>query len=901
MSEPFFEESNHRRSHSRAEERARADLAAELAFHFETTVDELLASGMTRDEAEREALRRFGDVAEHRRRIERIDDRRLLSGRLEQLFDTLSLNIRYALRGLRRTPGFTACVIVTLALGIGLNATMFEILDRLLLSPPPHVADARRVRTLYVELASANPRRSGQRIPVAFSYPDYVDLLATRSFDALAVTRRYFSAAGQGKYGRHLAVMAASGAYFELLGVRPRLGRLFGDTDDQPSAQPSVVLSYRQWKQYLGGDPQAIGRSLQIGSLHCVIIGIAPPGFAGVSLEPIDAWVPIHVVNPDLPNGSTAASRHNHQLQALGRLASGVSAEVAEQEATILHRAATATVKGYDPEARIGSRSILPTEGAYRQGSQHLSVWLAGVAVIVLLISAANVANLLTARGLQRRREIAVRVALGVGRWRLGGQFLTESLVLASLATVTSLLVWRWGGSYLRSAILPPLGWEESWTDPRMWAVMGLSCLLAGLFTGLVPTLRLPVRNVADDLRLRGVDRRAGSWLRSSLQLAQAALCIVLLVGAASFVKSLGEVNALDLGLDPKDVSILELEPEPGDDVALDQIYDRLVHRLSDTPGVVAAAAATGLPLRYSVGHAPRIPGRNRDSIPRLESGGPYFYQVGREYFRTLDLRILRGRGFDESDDQPGAPRVAIVNQTMATLFWPGEEALGKCLLIGSGEAPCSQVVGIVENSRRGQIVEEEQLLYYAPLKQSSGNTPIRGLLVKVDDDSRNWGSMLADMALSVPEIRLVEVTPLNQRLDPQKKTWQLGALLFSAFAVFALVVAAVGLYSILAFDIAQRKHELGIRSALGATAKRLMSMVLADAMRIALLGLSLGVAIVLLFGDAIQDLLFQTSPHDPALIGAAVAVLLLSAVLAGILPAWRAGRSDPVVALRAE
>lgn len=589
-------------------------------------------------------------------------------------------------------------------------------------------------------------------------------------------------------------------------------------------------------------------------------------------------------------------------MMAVARLAEGADVGAAEAEATRLHlngRRDEVDVGRYPAEARILLAPLVAAEGPSASEEAAVARWLAGVSLIVLLIACANVTNLLLARSTRRRREVAVRLALGVPRGRLVGLMTAESLVLALAGGIFAVILARWGGELVRSALLPGVYFPAAAVNGRVLAFTLVASLFAGVAAGLVPAVQGSRADVTRDLGDAARGSSAGrSRLRSFLTVFQAAMSVVLLVGAGLFVRSLHELRSLDLGLDTDRLllAMIEFRSDDLDDQARNALYDEAIRRVQDLP-VVESAAATGVPFQWGMATGLSVPGI--DSIPRLPGGGPYYYPVTPGYFVTVGVRILRGRGIEASDG-PGDRKVAVVSETMARTIWPEQEALGECLLVGRDTEECTTVIGVAEDAARGGYQDRPFMAYYLPIGQmdraSSGlYVRVRG---NVDAAARAVAPVLRGFS---PEVRYANVRSLEEILSPQARSWTLGATMFSVFGLLALVLSAIGLYGVLAFDVAQRTRELGIRTALGAEQARLLGRVLVQGARLGLVGVVLGLGTAYVAAPYASELLFQVSPRDPGVLASVAGMLVAVSVLASLVPGFRATRVDPVEALRSE
>jgi predicted permease len=536
-----------------------------------------------------------------------------------------------------------------------------------------------------------------------------------------------------------------------------------------------------------------------------------------------------------------------------------------------------------------------------------VSRWLLGVAVVVLLIACANVANLLLARGITRRREIAVRLALGIDRGRLLRLLLAESTLLACAGGVTAIGLAYAGSRVMQSTLLRDFAWPGAAIDARVLAFTALVALFTGVMVGLIPALRASRPNVTGALAGSG---RGGvplrSRLRSTLVMAQAALSVILLVGAGLFVRSLWKIQNLDLGMQPDRVAVASISwpaspngpPDDAERVRRKQIITRALDRAQRTPGIQHAAIAVGTPFVSGFRVDLKVPGR--DSIPTLPGGGPFVSAVTSGYFATVGTPLLRGRVFEPSEGET-TERVAIVNETMAKALWPSDDALGKCIVAGDGETRCSRVVGVVADARRFGLREKPAMQYYLPLGQESGFGGANLLVRPVAEVPTVLEPLRRILVEVAPDLLFARVRTLHEELDPQIRPWRLGATMFGIFGVVAMLVAAIGLYSVIAYAVTQRRHELGVRIALGAQAGNIVALVVRSGMTTTMIGLAIGIVGALAAGRWIESLLFETSARDPVVLAGVVVMLGVVSIVATLVPAGRAARVDPMNALRAE
>ena len=884
----------------------------EIEHHVQLTVESLVAAGYTAEDARAEALHRLGDAPSldhvHRRLLpsaQRREDRM----RFQQRMGAIGDDTRYALRQLRRAPGFAAAVIITFALGIGANATMFGLVDRLLLREPMHVADPERV----VELAATWPRPDGSPVNQrTVPYPTYKALRgALLQEGAEEVGASAWSvldlSLGRGESARRAAGVLVSASFFPTLGVRPARGRFFLPEEDvEPVGAPVAVISHALWKRMYGGADSAIGRAVEIGQRSYTIIGVAPKGFSGAELRSVDVWLLISgAEGMRFPGQTWATATDATWIRVFVRIAPGVTAERIAARATPVNLAL-----GPKRMRELGARmTATPLSRSIRNDRDGVTAkvagLLAGVSGFVLLIACANVANLLLARALRRRQEIAVRLALGVTPGRLVVQLLTESVLLALIGGACALAVVQWGGSLVRTIILGDLGWTESPLDGRVLAYTLGASTLTGILAGLVPAMQASRPALTAALKPAGhIDGAAGrTRTRTILLVTQAALAVVLLVGAGFFIRSVHNLNALPLGMDPDRVLLatMDLQPTGAKAADVDALFRRIEERVRGLPGVRSAVVAATVPGRMTYMDNVLVPGR--DSLPTPPGGGPYLNAVRPGYFGVMGTRILRGRDFSEADDA-GKRQVTIVNETFARLVWPGEEAIGKCLRVGSDTAPCAEVIGVSENSRRQNWIEDEILHVYLPLSLGATRWMTSRLLVvrPVDGDpARLTAAVRRAMHQSAPNLPYAQIRPLEELYAGELRPWRLGAAMFGAFGLLAIVLAAVGLYGVIALDVTQRTRELGVRIALGARPGDVVRLVMRHALLVVAVGAALGTAIALVARPVVEPMLFRVSAGEPAIYVGVVCILLVVALVASLLPSWRATRVDPAVALRGE
>ncbi|HXJ30086.1 MAG TPA: ABC transporter permease [Gemmatimonadales bacterium] len=825
-------------------------------------------------------------------------------------WEAFAQDLRYAVRGLKSRPGFTLGVILTLALGIGANAAMFSVVDRLLLRPPPLLQSPERVHRVYL----ANMYRGKEFKNGGVQYARFADLTRwTTSFDRTAEFTTRELAIGVGTDAHEMTVGAVSASFFACFDAPPVLGRYFTSAEDTtPTGAAVAVLSYGLWQTRYGGSSDVLGETLQVGATLYTIIGVTPRGFAGLwPGKPPAVYVPITAYGAE--SGANLGLRGEnwwqtyHWTWASMLVVRKPSVTVADAEADLTaaykrsYLAALASSPHMPPieveRPRAIAGSVLEQRGPNASAETKVATWLTGVAAIVWLIACANVANLLLARALHRRREIAVRLALGVSRGRLAVQLLTESLLLALLGGGAGLLVAQWGGTILRTELLGNTAGAGVVSDPRSLLFVGIAVLLTGLGTGLAPILQTRRADLTQDLkageREGGVQR---SRLRAGLLVFKGALSVVLLVGAGLFVRSLQHVKQVRLGYDPDSVLVVDLRMRG---VQLDSAHRvalrrQLLASALAIPGVAHVSRQVTMPFWSTWNEDLHVAGI--DSVDRL--GEFDLNAVSTDYFATMGTRLLRGRAITDQD-AGGAPRVMVVSMSMARVLWPDRDPLGACIRIGGDTVPCTTVVGVAEDIKSRSLGDEPAFFYY--LSADQFNPDGGGLFVRIRDAARARETVRRALQPIMPGPSYVTVTPISDAVSGETQSWRLGATLFSVFGLLALVLAAIGLYSVIAYNVAWRTHEMGVRVALGAGMRDIVRLVLTEGVVLAGLGVALGTVIALIVGRWVAPLLFEESPRDPAVFVFVAATLLAVALVASLAPARRAGRVDPMQALRSE
>ncbi len=905
----------------------REEVDAELRFHLEMRAGELERQGLAPEAARAEARRRFGDVSGIAREC-----RSLAAGRnrrmdLADLARDLARDLRDAGRQMRRRPAFTLTAVLTLAVGIGANAAFFSLVKAVLLRPlAAHEPD--RVLRLYWRGPTGAASSS-------FAYPEYADLAASapslRPLAAVNLATMALEADGQRD---QLVGEIASGGYFEAIGMRAAPGRTLGAADDRRGAPPAALISHRYWTWRFGRDPAVVGRSISINNHPYTIAGVADARATGSFLgAPVDVWVALEP-SLDLFGPDTANDRTRRVLNLLGRLAPGATTPQAQGELDAAARELARVRKEDKLRLELGPGTLLHG-GRRTMAAVFLGVVMALVA-LVLLVAAANVANLLLARGLLRRREMAVRAALGAGRGRLIRQLIAESLALAALGGATGMLLSLWLSATFGSVPFLP-GFELRLDLSPNLRVLGFTAalsLVAGLTAGLAPALSVTRGDVVTALKQgagTGGTRHA-TRLRAALVVSQVAVSAMLLVAAGLLTKSAGRAAAINLGFETAGTFATDLDLEgPGYTEARGlEFYRQLVARVAVLPGVRAVSLANRAPLDVSTptirvtGHgSPRMEGHGSprisadDSVsshgsPRIQAGDSAtleatYHVITQDYFDAVRMPLVAGRPFD-ARDRLGSPQVAVVNETLARrLFDDRAGVLGRRFSLVAGTATERrreisgevEVVGIARDAKYRTVGEPPQPHLYLPLEQHYG--PGMTLIVRSDAASPPVTAVHGTIASLDPAVQGFFTRTLVEHTRVALVPARLASGVSAAAGLIALALGAVGLYGVIACLVGERTRELGVRMALGAGRGTIVRHVLGRAAMLATIGISLGLALAAAGGRALSGLLYDVSSVDPVVF--LVVALTLSAVtlLAAWLPAHRASRIDPLVALRGD
>jgi len=811
---------------------------------------------------------------------------------------TLIADLRYSFRSLLKNPGLAVAAILSLGLGIGANTTIFTWVQAVLFRPIPLAADPSMIRVAAME------NREGQSR--SWSYPNFVDFRdRTKMMDVIAQDDQTFSIAVDDTAERTWGALV-SGNYFDVMGIRPAAGRFFTAKDDvTPGGHPVAVLSYSNWQQRFAGDPSVVGKQVTINNTPITIIGVAPEGFIGSFFGVATAaWVPM-AMQKEMMGGDRMNQRGNGWFQSIVRLKPGVSAQQAQAEASSIMAQLEQEYRDFNDGRRL---RIVPTWEAPFGAVSVLAPILAVLSILVtlvLVIACANVANLLLAKAVSRRREVAVRLSLGASRARLVRQLLTESFTLALIAGITGVAMAYWTMDVIMAFVPPvdmPIDLGLRMDGTTLLFALAVS-LATGLVFGLVPALQSSSNQTINALKEEGRSGSGGRTtgrLRSVLVVAQVAVCLVLLVAATLFLRSFMAAQTLSPGFDASHVVTASMDMFPsgytGDRHR--QFQRRAIEQVSAIPGVQSASFGSRLPLGFGgnnstgIGVEGYVPRENEEIVINYSTVGP-------KYFATMGIPIREGREYNDTDTLQ-SPRTLVINEAMARRYWPQGNALGGKIRLGPNLA---EVIGVVADSKYSSINERPLPQLFFPMSRSETST-LR-LFVKTSGDP---GPKVADVRNAIrgidANLPVYDARTLTEHMQVAVFAQRMAANLLGAMGVLALLLAAIGLYGVMAYAVSQRTQELGIRLALGASPGSLLSMVVRQGMTLTVIGLAIGLTLALgAFGSigAVRTLLPGISPLDPITFVAVPVVLGMIALLASWIPGRRAGRVDPLVALRYE
>jgi len=862
------------------------EMKEELRAHLEQQINENIAKGMSQEEARRSAIRAMGGLTQIEQQC-----RDAQGGNVMQDFIQ---DLGYGFRQLRRNKGFSALAILCLTLGIGANAAVFSWVEGILFRPYPLVAHQERL----FAVAGLVP---GKRID-GLSWPDFLDLRRGCSLceDAFVTTIRS-STLNIGDHAEVTTGSIVSANYFDALGVHPILGRGFEAGEDlESNSHPVVVISYPMWRTRFKGDPKIIGKVQRLDNVQHTIVGVAPDGFFGTFVgRAMEFWVPASMEGTFDSGGYKLEDRGARWIESYVRLKPGVSQAQAQQQISAI---AAQLQKDYPATNRARSIGIWPLWQTpfnhARTMGPTLEVMLVVVA-FVLLIACANVGNLLLVRSFVRRHEMSVRLAIGASRGRLLKQLLTEGLILSALGTAGGFLLAYWCRQLL--VMLLPDGrtmYLPGTIDGRVMAMSAGICLIVTLIVGMVPALQTRNLDLAGPLKAESgvvVGVRSRGWIRSGLVIFQVCLSFILLVGAALLLESLQRIRSTSPGFSTTNVVATGVSVvAAGYDVPRAKTFqNELIDRLKALPGVESAAFASVTPLGYRGFSSTPIAVDGYQPAPNEQPEVEY-NQVSPSYFTTLRIPLFSGREFTRTDDE-NAPSVAIVNRTMVERYWRGQDPIGRRLQV---KGRWARVVGVAADSKYESVGETPKPFFYVPLRQDFDPEP--DLYIRTAQSLQSTSAaVLREVHVLDQSLALYGTITLQEQVNRAAAPQLVAVTLVSTLGGLALLLAAVGLYGVMSYAVAQSTRELGLRMALGADPANLQRLVISRGLRLTAGGIIVGAVAALALTRLMGQLLYQVSPHDPRVFGSALTVMTIVAVTACLLPARRASRTDPAHVLR--
>jgi predicted permease len=811
--------------------------------------------------------------------------------------ERLGQDIRYAFRAMRKSPAFAATAVVSLALGIGANTAIFSLIDALMLRWLP-VRDPHELILVRFQTAGGSAFAESFSYPIARTFAEQKDIFAS----ATGFSGASFDVDHAGSVSRVPGAWV-TGGYYETLGLIPVAGRLLTRDDDEPGVPLMAVISYGYWERQFGRDAAAIGQTLRLNGVSVTIAGISPPGFVGATVGILaDITVPVAALPRITPEAAPLLGAGNFWLRVLARPTAGISTQQAHARlAAVWPQLSERVIRPDWPAARRKEFTNAVFEFAsggtgwtyLRQMYQKPLLVLMAMVALVLLIACANVANLLLARATARQREIAIRLAIGAGRGRIVRQLLTESTLLSLIGAALGIELAWFSGRILLSTISAGPAPVMFDLTPN-WHVLGFTSLVAigtGLLFGVAPALQTTAAGTSpvlkqDDARMS----RSRSRLLSVLLTAQIALSLLLLVGAGLFVRTLQNLQHLDPGFRREGVLLINF------DGRRTRITGELLTDVMRAPGIVSASISTHTPLSGSTWSEPAVP--TGQTLPERDNA--YFIGAGPRFFETLQTQLVAGREFDERD-RGKSPSVAVVNEAFARRHFPGHNPVGRHLSARvMGRAGDLEIVGIVKNANLAGLRAAPPPTVYVPYAQLTGDFPTTLVFRASGSMAQAAESIRSKLQRQFPNTR-VETRALTDQMNAAMVRERMMATLAGAFGVLALILACVGLYGLLAYNVARRTTEMGIRMALGAQRHTVIMMVVKDAVRLVTFGVLIGVPMTWIASRWVQSMLFGLTPTDPTTVTGAALLLTLAALLAAYVPASRASRLEPVTALRHE
>lgn len=820
-------------------------------------------------------------------------------GRVTAWLRFMLTDLHIASRQLRFAPAFSAGIVLTLALTIAADTLALGFIDRLVLREPTGVRDARRLGRVFVSGTTTEGSRFTTGV---ISYPRFEELERDiKGFTGITAVFIDRVSIGGGTQAREITASYVSPTYFDVLGVRPFLGRFIGAREDEPPyGLPVAVISYELWRQQFGTARRAIGHDLLLDGHVYQIVGVAPRGFGGPDLSVSDVWLPLGRAGTTLFGDTWDFNPNAFWLQAIGRLRQGATLSQAGLAASVTQRARHPTMRAAMP---IAIRSIIGTSGPESPAADRATMWLAVVASVLLAIACANVTSLYLARNVRRRAEIALRISLGGTSAHLARQIAAESMVLAAIGGGIGLILAAFVAGLTRTTLLGDAAWAPTGVDTfQVLCAAGLIAL-TGVLTAAAPAASAARRRSLMSC-LTGSQASvpfARFDLRSVLMVLQTALALCLLVTAGLFTRSFLRASSLDLGFDARHLLIagVDLQDLGYSIPAADDFLSRAATQLRFIPGVERVSVGQTVPFVSGVVVHIHVPGP--DSVPSTGSSGPYVNGVTSDFFATLGMHIVTGRAFSQAD-RAGTERVAVVNATMARALWPSVSPIGQCLQVRSDAAPCTRVIGVVADIHRDQLREPASLQYFVPLEQQPNLSSGRTIFLRVSGESSGVISQVRhvleslDAQLPYPDVRAFESV-----IDAQVRPWRVAGILLSIVGGLAILLAGVGLYSVISHNVAARRRELGIRMAVGGLRRDVAWLVVAQGLRLTAIGLVAGLLMAISIDHWVHPLLFEAPRVDVLPYVVVTAVLLGASIAALAVPARDATNVDPVDALRSQ
>jgi putative ABC transport system permease protein len=871
------------------------ELDDEVRFHVEMQTQKNVQAGMSPTEARRAALLKFGGVEQTREAAR--DTRKLW-------LDSIWQDLRFGLRGLRRNPGFTAAVVLTLGLGIGANSAIFSVVNGLMLRPLP-VRDADRLTVLAVSNGPGDMPEALSRLLME-DYRSQSD-----AFEDMVGYGIDFAGLAADNRADRIALTYVTGNYFGMLGLEPAAGRLIRPSEGRaPGADPVLVLSHNYWRRRFNADVTVVGKAVRLNGRPVTIVGVAPEGFHGAyAFVDVDAFAPLSMMAASANYRDSWNDRSDDNVHTLGRLKRGVTLEQARASLEVIARRLAAQYPETDKNVRphvFWETHARPDANAAAFLPLIVSVFL-GLVALVLLVACVNVAGLLLVRGTVRVKELTLRNALGAGRFRLVQQLVTESLLLSILGGGAGVLFGAWASRVLGSIRLPndiPIHLDFGF-DWRVFAYVAAVVLLSGLIAGLVPALRASAARPADALREGGRAPATGAGrhrLRDLLVVTQVAGSLVILVVAGLFVRSLTRAQKVDLGFQPDRVMNFFMEPgqQGYDQVRTTSLYRDLIARVRSLPGVESASLAHSVPLGY-YNIWQRLEKEGQTLAPTDQGPGSNYNIVDADYQRTMGLQVVRGRWFTQADEDGTRP-VAVVNEFLARRLWPGENPLGKRFRFRDVPGPLLEVIGVTSNGKYGYIFEPRRSFLYTLHHQEYRS--LRALHVRTTGEPGSIAPAVRQQIRSLaPDLPVFDVTSMRDAIGGGNGFFlvRTGAAFATSLGLLGLALAVVGLYGVVAYSAGQRTHEIGIRMALGAERRNILAMVVGHGLWLVVAGGAAGIVVALGLARLLTSLLFDVKSYDPLTYAAVAGVLGLVGMVACYLPARRAASVDPTIALRGE